>query len=1094
MKYLIHLIVLFTLISSTVLAQIPAGYYDNAAGLQGYALKTALHNIIDNHNDHGYDNLYIGYETTDTDNYFENDGTILDMYSENPTGSDPYNYNHGSNQCGNYSNEGDCYNREHLFPQGFFNEASPMRSDIHFVVPSDGKVNGMRSNYPFGEVGSASWTSLNGSKKGTCVSPGYSATVFEPIDEFKGDIARCLLYFATRYEGQLSGFEPSNSNNPLDGSEDQAYEDWYVELLLNWHNNDPVSQREIDRNNAAYNYQNNRNPFIDHPEWAECIWHNNCIGTIVNPSNFAAIGTTTTQINLSWNQNTDNDDILLAYNTSSTFGTPTGTYTVGNTITGGGTVLALGDLEAFNHTGLSAQTYYYKIWSKHGTDYSSGTTTNASPLIGEPSNHVTNFIASDPTSNSLTLTWTDAVGAVLPSNYLIKANYFGSPITPPVDGVSESNGLFTKNIAQGTETVVFTGLNHNTNYIFEIFPYTNSGSNINYKTNGTVPQTSGTTTDLSAICINETFDNVPATGSSYQNITWTGNDGGTWSATSARTDQTMNGKSVCFRNYVLSPVSANGISELTVTTKYPFSDGSSTLILNINGTDVGTIPISQTQQTTTLTGLDISGDVQIKILSDGSKRAGIDDLTWKCFNSSPADDTDSEALNPTTQISGSTISSLADTEPEAVEVFSFRIEDKGTSDGKITRLINLRIYPAASNTADWTDHIHNVKLNNSSNITINTLSITDAYINMMTAPVDITDGTSQTFTLSVYLNQEAVVDGSVLSFKIDADNHGFMADTDYSEFAPVFNGGTDIVSNNFTINVEATDIVFLQQPTDTELSEAMSPSVTLKAVDENGNIDNSYNSAISLVSSGTMGGDPLTGTWNSGIASFGDIIHTAIESSVVLTATSGMFNIISNSFRIYCIPTDIIDLSAQCGHENSDISWTNPECSEEIIIVVGESSITGTPTGIYSANSLNFTDVSNPDFPGGGKVVYNGSVSPQTISGLSNGTNYYFKTFVRASELWSDGEQTNCTPVSVDFLNSQIKIYPNPVSEKLTIEFPENIKGTTINLTDLTGKVLYKKVSFKNTETMKIGNLPTGIYILKINSEELSVIKKISVQ
>jgi endonuclease I len=276
MKKTAFVTILITIWSLNLFAQIPTGYYNSAEGLEGYQLKTALHNIIDNHSDQSYGSLYDGYEDSDSDNYYENDGSVLDMYSENPSGTDPYFYNHGFNQCGTYNSENDCYNREHLFPQGFFNSASPMKNDIHFVVPSDGYVNGQRGNYPFGEVGSASWTSMNGSKRGTSSTPGYSGSVFEPIDEFKGDIARCLFYFITRYEGQLSGFDPHDNNNPLDGSENRGYEQWHIDLLMSWHELDPVSQRDIDRNNAAYDYQGNRNPFIDHPEWVECVWGDVC--------------------------------------------------------------------------------------------------------------------------------------------------------------------------------------------------------------------------------------------------------------------------------------------------------------------------------------------------------------------------------------------------------------------------------------------------------------------------------------------------------------------------------------------------------------------------------------------------------------------------------------------------------------------------------------------------------------------------------------------------------------------------------------------------------------------------------------------------
>ena len=130
------LVFLFVLVQLYTNAQIPTNYYNSANGLTGYALKTELSNIITyGHSNQGYSNLYNGYETTDTDNYYENDGAILDMYSENPNATDPYNYTHHNNNCGNYSNEGDCYNREHLMPQSWFNSANPMKSDIHHVVP-----------------------------------------------------------------------------------------------------------------------------------------------------------------------------------------------------------------------------------------------------------------------------------------------------------------------------------------------------------------------------------------------------------------------------------------------------------------------------------------------------------------------------------------------------------------------------------------------------------------------------------------------------------------------------------------------------------------------------------------------------------------------------------------------------------------------------------------------------------------------------------------------------------------------------------------------------------------------------------------------
>ena len=300
---------LFLFVLTTMFGQIPAGYYDDAQGLTGYQLKTALKSIITNgHNAHSYNDLYNAYETTDTDHYYENDGTVLDMYSENPDGPDPYNYHHHQHVCGNYSSEGDCYNREHLMPQSIFGSNAPMKSDAHFVVPSDGKVNGKRSNHPFGVVNNPTWTSENGSKLGSNSVYGYSGTVFEPIDEFKGDIARMLFYVATRYEDQISSW---GSSDMLNGTGDQVFTDWFLHVLLDWAAQDPVSQREIDRNNAVYNYQGNRNPFIDHPEWVNAIWNPNPDTTAPTaPTDLATVSVSDNNFQISWTAGTD--DVAIA--------------------------------------------------------------------------------------------------------------------------------------------------------------------------------------------------------------------------------------------------------------------------------------------------------------------------------------------------------------------------------------------------------------------------------------------------------------------------------------------------------------------------------------------------------------------------------------------------------------------------------------------------------------------------------------------------------------------------------------------------------------------------------------------------------------
>ncbi|MGK0306261.1 MAG: endonuclease I [Gammaproteobacteria bacterium] len=253
-------------------------YYKSAENLTGFTLKTELFNIINGHTTQSYGDLWTFYTANELDSYYENDGTILDIYSESPNSSDSYIFTSGIDQCGNYSGESDCYNREHSFPRSWFGGAvNPMNTDVHHIFATDGYVNSKRSSYPYGEVSSASYTSANGSKVGSASSSlGYTGTVFEPIDEFKGDLARAYFYMATRYENNIVGWDSNSiyADAVLNGSGDQVFETWYLSMLKSWHTQDPVSQKEIDRNEAAYSHQGNRNPFVDYPIFVSEIWGN----------------------------------------------------------------------------------------------------------------------------------------------------------------------------------------------------------------------------------------------------------------------------------------------------------------------------------------------------------------------------------------------------------------------------------------------------------------------------------------------------------------------------------------------------------------------------------------------------------------------------------------------------------------------------------------------------------------------------------------------------------------------------------------------------------------------------------------------------
>ena len=264
MRHLSLVLLLTWLVLRTAPAQPPAGYYDPASGLTGTALQQALHDIIDEHTSVTYADLWTCFQNTDK----KPDGTVWDMYSDIPGGTPAYTFTFLTSQCGDYSKEGDCYNREHSFPKSWFNDATPMYTDLFHIYPTDGWVNNKRGNLPYGETGDPSWTSTNGSMVGPSSVPGYEGEVFEPIDEYKGDFARTYFYMATRYYGEDSEWPGSDMT---DGARPEP---WALAMLLAWHRADTVSTKETNRNNEVFKYQDNRNPFIDDPDFAEKIWGN----------------------------------------------------------------------------------------------------------------------------------------------------------------------------------------------------------------------------------------------------------------------------------------------------------------------------------------------------------------------------------------------------------------------------------------------------------------------------------------------------------------------------------------------------------------------------------------------------------------------------------------------------------------------------------------------------------------------------------------------------------------------------------------------------------------------------------------------------
>ena len=262
-----------TVIATAGMASVPDGYYDSLTGKYGQDLKDALYNILINHTQLGYDDLWDYFYYTDV--YPEEvDGKILvwDMYYDNWT-----------NQTYYYPDNTSGLHREHCVPKSWWGSGSTTSeieqymagTDLHHLYPADGSINSSKSNYPLGIVDTDDSDAYdNGVSKVGDPASGYgggAANVFEPSDTYKGDFARTYLYFVCCYQDYtwdsdyMYMFE-DYSDNPL------TLQSWALEMLLQWHEDDPVSTKEKSRNETVYDIQGNRNPFIDDPDLVDYIW------------------------------------------------------------------------------------------------------------------------------------------------------------------------------------------------------------------------------------------------------------------------------------------------------------------------------------------------------------------------------------------------------------------------------------------------------------------------------------------------------------------------------------------------------------------------------------------------------------------------------------------------------------------------------------------------------------------------------------------------------------------------------------------------------------------------------------------------------
>lgn len=233
-------------------AEIPSGYYTSIEGKATSELKTALYNIIRNQSQQQtYSRLPTYFQRTDT---YPNSNRWWDMYSDSPL----------------YAPSFTGLNREHSLPKSWWGGSQTVLAytDLNHLYPSEMQANTAKSNYPLGIVTDGG-SKFNNSMVmvGRGQNSGGAAYVFEPADEYKGDFARTYFYMVTCYQDFDWRYQYMCMNGTY-----PSMQQWAIDLLLKWHRGDPVSQKELDRNEQVYLIQANRNPFIDYPDLVEYIW------------------------------------------------------------------------------------------------------------------------------------------------------------------------------------------------------------------------------------------------------------------------------------------------------------------------------------------------------------------------------------------------------------------------------------------------------------------------------------------------------------------------------------------------------------------------------------------------------------------------------------------------------------------------------------------------------------------------------------------------------------------------------------------------------------------------------------------------------
>lgn len=780
-----------------------------------------------------------------------------------------------------------------------------------------------------------------------------------------------------------------------------------------------------------------------------------------------------------------------------------GTYTVigfagedagdAGTLTGTGLTLGTnavyfaGDNGVYNGTrtgndkaGFLALIYDAANWSTSGTAIAFTTTDftlSGGTLKAEPSNHVSTFAAAANGAFQIDLTWNDNDGAEAADGFLILGKKAAGSYAAVADGsaVSDdsdwSDDNFALNVGSGVQAASITGLDYSTSYDFIIYPYTNSGSNIDFKTAATVPTVSASTGALATLPYSQDFTaaGVPA-GWTFTDFTIANSANAGGSANEA--ELTFSNDNAGTSAVVAEPLNTSGASLLDLSWKQNvvyFTGGSGadyvvkvqTSTDGSSYTDVYTKTVSADEtatETIQITAANGAGSANLYIrwlyFSNGNRFSywRIDDIsvaTATLPSITASDNSQPTAANLPQGSLDFVLSAFAVASADNDAVLNtVDIDINGTFDAN--DVDNFQLFYATSNSFGSATQIGSDITGNgngtSQSLSFSGLSQTifDASTAYFWVVADVNASADVANTLTAQAPSLSFAAGNLTNNVSSAGTQTIVGATPRAVLADngtqistgnVDQSSTNNVLSSFQITISdanadfnglditsagsylAADVENLKlwyssdntfdAGADAQLANIAAPST---AGSQN------FSSFNQIITNGSVGYFFITIDFPCAATASNTISVSAIDHTDLSfngsTNTSGTTSSSGAQTIQDLSPDDVTALSASSGTAQATISWTNPSCFTEVIVVAHTATISGSPSGTYTANSQDYTDGANPSFPTAGKVVYNGTGTTTTITGLSNSTQYFFKVFARKGSNWSSGVEDNATPSS----------------------------------------------------------------------------------